>query len=160
MQDLELLEARIKSTAIQNFFYAAMGLALGVLLLALAASRLIVSDYQKAGFITFMAAIMIFAAWAMFQTGRSFWPARSSRVYRELTSEKPPVAWAHLTTGSTSSIKIYLLDGEMFIISANRRDAEALLTLVHRRAPYAIFGYGPEQQKLYAERVKKPAAGG
>jgi len=158
MHDLDLLEQRIKRSAIQDFFVAAAVLALSALALVGAATRVMAADYSQAAFIAFMGLCTGFASWAMAQSGRALWPARSSVIYRAMTGDAKSIAWAHLTTGSTSAIKIYFLDGDMVTLYANRRDAETLLAFVHHRAPHAIFGYGPEQQRLYAERVKSSRA--
>jgi len=158
MHDLDLLEQRIKRSAIQDFFYAAVVLALAVLALVGAATRVVAADYSQAAFIALLGLCMGLGSWAMAQSGRALWPARSSVVYRAMTGDAKSIAWAHLTAGSTSAIKVYFLDGEMVTLYANRRDAETLLAFVHHRAPHAIFGYGPEQQRLYAERVKSHRA--
>ncbi len=158
MQDLDLLEQRIKRSAIQDFFVAASVLALAALALVGAASRVMAADYSQAAFIALLGLCMVLASWAMAQSGRALWPARSSVIYRAMTGDSKTIAWAHLTTGSTSSLKVYFLDGDMVTLYANRQGAETLLAFVHHRAPHAIFGYAPEQQRLYAERVKSNRA--
>ena len=64
------------------------------------------------------------------------------------------VAWVHLTVGSVNAMKVHFIDGETSTVHANRKDAERLLGFMVQRAPGAIFGFGPGQQKQFVERQK------
>lgn len=159
-QGLELLEKCIKSSAIQSFFLAAFSLVAGAGLLVGAVTQIVDAKYDKAGFMGLGGLVMLGAAWALFQGGRELWPARSARAYAELAGDARGVAWAYMTLGKSNGVKLCFLDGDEVSISASRSDSEALMKLIQQRAPHAILGYGPAQQKIYIERVKSGRSAG
>lgn len=153
-QDFDLLEKRIKSTAIQSFILSVLALLFGLALLAASASAAVQRQYQATAGMLVMAAISMFAAWSMLQNGRSLWPPRSSKIYTELSGDARQVSWAHPVVGKSNGVRVHYIDGEQLTLEANRQDSERLIRLIQQQAPHAILGYGQPQQKLYHDLVK------
>lgn len=155
METLRLLETRIRRTAIQDALVAGVVLVLALLVAAATVSLAMTAVNGRTMMMGVFSLAFLWAAWAMAQSARALWPARSSRIYVELSTEGNHIAWVHLTTGAFSAIKVYFLDGDEFTLFASKRDAEALLAFVEERAPDAVVGFGAEQLAAYVALVNQ-----
>lgn len=157
--ELDLLEKRIKATAIGSFVISLVVFVMGLGVLGAIILPLRSKNWGQAAFMLAMALISLFAAWASLSVGRSLWPAATSTLYTMFASgDTTRLAWAHLTVGKSNGVRIYLNNGEGISLSANRNDSAGLMELIQRRCPTAILGYGPSQKAAYAEVLKQNRA--
>jgi hypothetical protein len=153
MTELELLEKRIKRSALQDMF-------IGLLLLLMAALVVVGAVTQwnspngKPWFMVLLGLMFVGVAWLMVNGGLAQWNPRATRLYLAVTGDTKDVVWVHLTRGSVNAMKVHFSNGEVTTVHASRKDGERLLGFMLQRAPHAIFGFGPEQQKAYFERLK------
>lgn len=157
---LDLLERRIKASAIQSFVVAGCALLMGLGMLAGAVAMAVTQGVGSAGFMALMGFGGVAVAWMLSENGRAMWPPRDATIYMVLERDPSRVAWAHLTVGKTNGIQIHTVDGHEHTLYANGADSKALLAFVRERAPQAIFGYGVEQKKRYRELVRSQRAAG
>jgi len=158
MSGLDLLEKRIKASAIQAFVIAGCTRVMGLGLLAGAVYQLASGELNSGGFMGLMGLGSVGVAWMLGSGGRAMLPAKGTALYKAFESEPHRITWAYLRVGKTNGIQIVLDNGDPETLHANRADSQALLRLVQERAPQAILGWGPEQKQRFAERMKAARA--
>ncbi len=153
MTDLELLEKRIKRSGLQDMVVGFLVFLMAALVLVGAVTQWN-SPKGKPWFMLFLGPLILGVAGVMVTSGRRQWSAQTTRLFLAATGDSKDVAWVHLTVGSVNAMKVHFIDGETSTVHANRKDAERLLGFMVQRAPGAIFGFGPGQQKQFVERQK------
>ena len=154
MSGLELLEHRIRRTALQEAAIAVVVLGVAGVVLAAAAFRARTQFDAKTMVVGGFGLVFLWVTWIFVQNARELWTPQDARVWLQLTGDAKEVAWAHRTQGSVNAVKIYFLDGKLCTLYAGKKDGEALLAFVQDRAPHALIGFGADQQKAYLERVR------
>jgi hypothetical protein len=151
----ELLEKRIKATALQDGAIAVVVFGLAIVVALATATLLKGGVTMRSGMMAAIALGLGWAAWVMLQSARALSPAKDTKLYKELAGGGQDIGWAHLTTGALSAMKVYFLDGSMCTVYASARDGETLISLLSERAPHAIIGYGQEQETAYVAMVRR-----
>jgi len=152
--DLDVLERRIKWTAIQSFILAACCFALTGVVLVAAVVTAVKQGVGAAGFMALMSAGGFAASAALVYNGWVMLPPRSTLLYRVVESEPERLGWVYARVGKVNGVKIHLLDGSEHALDANGKDSAALIRLVQERAPHAIAGWCPAQKQAYVDLVK------
>ena len=158
MTEMILLEKRMKWSAVQNYLISLATLFFMVMVMAGVVVQVRAAQYSSAALMAFFTVMMALGTWVMFQSGRALWPLEKSALYQSLNGDAKNIAWVHLTTGRSTSVKVYLIDGESFQLYGNAQETQTLANFVRQRAPHALAGYGEAEQRAYAERVKQHKA--
>lgn len=153
MTELELLEKRIKRSGLQDLIVGVVVFLMALMVLAGAVTQWNAPS-GRPWFMLVLGPAFLGVAWLMVSTGRRQLSARTSRLYVAASGDTKDVAWVHLTVGSVNAMKVHFIDGDIASVSANRKELERLFTFMQQRAPHAIFGFGNDQMKQYAERMR------
>lgn len=153
MSELELLEKRIKRSGLQDILVGVVMFVMAALV-AVGAVTQWSSPNGKPWFMIFIGLVFVGVAWLMVSSGLTQWDPRATRLYVAVTGDTKDVVWVHLTRGSVNAMKVHFNDGEVTTVHANRKEGERLMGLLLQRAPHAIFGFGPAQQKEFFERLR------
>lgn len=154
MTGFQLLEKRIQASAIVNIVVAVFFALIGLGMMAGTAWSVLTHRPDSIWFMGLLGAAAVAGSAMIIQDARGMLPPQRSEIYRIVEREPERIAWIHLVVGKTNGIRIHLVSGSEHTLSANRADSEALFTFLQLRAPQAILGYGPGQQKRYQELVK------
>lgn len=153
---MELLERKVKRTALENLFIGAMGL----LLLAASvgglvfAPAVVLKDAAAALF-----AIPAFAAFSSVMLKRAWelWPAHESVVCRALRDDPRDLVWVHETTGMFNALTLNFRNGRFYRVHASEAERRVLLDFALRRAPHALVGYDDHVRRQYRALVREAA---
>jgi hypothetical protein len=151
---MELLEARIKASAIQSYIIAGITLLMSMGLLAGTVYEIAQGQGGSVWFMGVMGLAGVGIAWLMSDNGRSLWPPRESDIYKAVASEPERISWVYPVVGKTNGVVVHLINGHEHSLPANGKDSKALLELLHSRAPNAIYGFGKEQSARHTAARK------
>jgi hypothetical protein len=155
MNGFELLERRMRGTAIDHFTTAGATVLLGLFLLVGSIAQSMNVGVDAKLVILGLGGVGALALSSRFVgQGRALWPARSAKLYRALEGEAKGVAWVYRSIGNATGLVIGLVNGDLIELVATMSDSQTLLAFVSERAPHALVGYTEEQKKLYEEVVK------
>lgn len=154
MNELEVLERRIRGTGIGSFVISACCLVMSGMVLVAAAFTAWQSGLGAAGFMALMGLGGLVVTAMLFTNGWVLFPVKKSELYRIFENEPERIAWAYGRVGKHNGVKIHLVCGGEHTLDANKVDSAALLALVRARAPRALMGWGPEQKRHYAQVVR------
>ena len=154
MSGMELLEARIKASAVQSYIIAAITLLISMGLLGGTVYQIAMGQGGSVWFMGVMGLAGVGIAWLMSDNGRSNWPARESDIYKAVAEDPARISWVYPVVGKTNGVVVHLINGHEHTLPANRSDSKALMELLHSHAPNAIYGFGPEQSARHTAARK------
>ncbi|MCB9679102.1 MAG: hypothetical protein H6737_28630 [Alphaproteobacteria bacterium] len=156
---MEILEKRIRATAIQSLLIGVFCVVVALGLLGGGGVVAVGGEVQNGLFLAGCGVAALGLAWVMSVEGRELWPARSSEVYRAFESAPHRVYWVYGKVGRNSGVVVCLDDGAPRTLVANGGQVEAILKLAAERCPGVVLGYGDAQEKRFRERLRAARGG-
>ncbi|MCB9687681.1 MAG: hypothetical protein H6738_10380 [Alphaproteobacteria bacterium] len=151
---MEVLESRVRATAVQSALMALGCAAIGLGLLGGGLVTTVTGALGRGAVLALFGVGSLAIGWVMGADARSSWPVRRSELVRVFESEPHRVWWVYGKVGRNSAVVVCLDDGAPRTLSASRDQVAAISELARQRSPGVLLGWGDEQQRLYRVRLR------